>query len=171
MGSEENLDELLNNVNYETSKRANKLCEAAGSLSLEQIEKEDTYHTYRYNRYGKYIIERVIGENLFRFEYHDTKEYSSLNIYVDPKRFVGLKRFFGYTPAEEVLDMTIHYYKEAYKVSVKILKHGNWEETLIKEAERVRSAGTDGNTETPYVEADIWVNDETILKHLMAGKI
>jgi hypothetical protein len=152
MGSEEKLDRLLDDVNYKREERAKELYAAAKSLLLEQVEKDSTYQLYRYgiDRYGKYIMERIIGEKLFRFEYHDEKNSYSLNIYVGPKRFLGLKRFFeffGYNTTNEMFDMTV--YKPPYNgiYAVKILKHGDWEETLIKEAEKVRSVGADSDPE------------------------
>ena len=148
MGSEEKLDRLLDDVNYKREERAKELYTVVKSLLLEQVEKDSTYHLYRYStdRYGKYIMERIIGEKLFRFEYRDEKDSYSLTIYVGPRRFLGLKRFFGYNTANEMLDMTVC--KPPYNdIHVKILKHGDWEETLIKEAEKVRSAGADSNPE------------------------
>ena len=43
MGSEEKLDDLLNNVNYEREKRAKELYTAAKSLLSEDVEKDIAY--------------------------------------------------------------------------------------------------------------------------------
>jgi hypothetical protein len=143
MGSEEKLDDLLNNVNYEREKRAKELYTAAKSLLSEDVEKDIAYldrsdigsydkdftKSSIVNGYGKYTTKKVIEDLLFRFEYDDAGESYSLSIYVETLPLLK------HSTVEKVLDMDTYKPPHDDLVSVKFFERGYWEEALMREAE------------------------------------